>query len=63
MKMNKILILAVLLLSLGAGSSFDNKAFYIPFLTKNNYNAALDESLDPDVTEDNATEFYNGSDY
>ncbi len=58
--MNRMLITSIVavLLIMGAGSSFDNKAFYIPFLSNHLYNPDLDESLDPD----NSTDF-NGSDY
>lgn len=63
--MNKILsisIIAVLFLFTGSTQGMmDNHAFYIPFLTDNNYNPDLDESLDPDY-DINSTDS-NGSDY
>ncbi len=62
---NKIIasaIVAVLLL-MGAGSSLDQHAFYIPFFSRNNYDASLDESLDPDNITEDATQSFNGSDY
>lgn len=61
----KLVLLSIVLMTVFLFGHYEqiqgvSNAFYIPFLTKNNYNAVLDESLD---SEDNATEFYNGSDY